>query len=155
MVARLARRAHVGRGWLIPLWGTAALAALAAVAAVGAGCGTDATGVEACRQIEDARCRRAPGCGIAIEPPYSTMGSAVDACIRFYDTACLHGLESSDPGPVVVGQCVAAIRDGGCTIVASPEKSPACAWLSPTPLPEAAPADVVEAEADGGTDSTD
>ena len=140
-----AKPASRRRGGLAPLSGL--LAVLAAHAAVGAGCGTDATGVEACRQIEEARCRRAPACGIALEPPYSTSGSSVDGCIRFYYTACLHGLESSDPGPVVVGRCVAAIDHGGCAMVTAPQTSPACAWLSPSPLPDASP-DVNEAAVD-------
>jgi hypothetical protein len=124
--------------WLGPRLGLGGLGGLGALvtvlgtwSALGVGCGTDATGVAACNQIEDARCRRATACGISLQPPYSTSGDAVDACIRFYDTACLHGLEVSDPGPVVVGQCVAAINDGGCGVVVSPQTSSACAWLVP------------------------
>ena len=127
-------------------------AVLAGGCIVGEGCGTDATGVDSCRQIEDARCRRAPACGISLQPPYSTSGSAVDACIRFYETACLHGLEVSDPGPLIVGQCVTAITDGGCSVVASPQTSPACAWLSPSPSATDA-SDAPTDALDAGTDS--
>jgi hypothetical protein len=117
----------------------------AALVLVCAACGTDATGVTSCKQIEDARCRRATACGIALQPPYSTSGSSVDECIRFYDTACLHGLETGDPGPVVVGQCVAAITDGGCGVVAAPQSSPACAWLVPAGQTNDAAATAVDA----------
>jgi hypothetical protein len=76
-------------------------------------------------------------CGISIQPPYHTSGTDVDACIRYYDDACLHGLSSgSDPGPVAVNACVAAINqapmlDGGCSVVVMPEMAKACSWLSP------------------------
>jgi hypothetical protein len=138
-------------GWLAGL-----AAVLAACGVLGTGCGTDGSGVAACRQIEEARCRRAPGCGINLEPPYSTSGDAVDACIRFYDTACLHGLEVSDPGPVVVGQCVSAIVDGGCGVVSSPQTSSACAWLQPSPAADASDAPVgVDDASDAEADSPD
>jgi hypothetical protein len=125
---------------------------------LGSGCGTDAAGVQSCREIEEARCRRlgvlGSACNISLEPPYYTSGNAVDSCIRFYDTACLHGLEVSDPGPVVVNECVSAIADGGCNIVTSPQDAPACAWLVPAALADAgAEADVgPDAEADVGSD---
>ncbi|MGH7270056.1 MAG: hypothetical protein ACREJ3_06455, partial [Polyangiaceae bacterium] len=91
-------------------------------------CGTDAVGVDSCRQIEEARCHRGPGCGITLQPPYFTAGSAVDACIRAYDDACLHGLDVSDPGPTAVNACVVAIQNGACSIVEKPESSAACVW---------------------------
>jgi hypothetical protein len=105
------------------------------------GCGTDAVGVQACRQIQAARCRQAPSCGISLEPPYHTSGTDVDACIRYYDDACLHGLASTDPGPPSVNACVDAINrapmtDGGCAIVNKPELVDACSWLVPPPMPD-------------------
>jgi len=109
----------------------------AALALAAAACGTDATGVDACRQIEEARCRQAPACGVRLEPPYRTSGDDVDACIRFYDTACLHGLEAPDPGTTAVQACVKAIQANGCAVVLSPQSDPACAWLVP-PSPAAA-----------------
>ena len=119
-----------GRWWLDAL--TVAVPLL-----VCAACGSDATGVDTCKRIEEARCRRAPGCRIQLEPPYFTSGNAVDACIRFYDTACLHGLEASDPGPVVVSACVDAISNPAtaCSVVASPQTDPKCAWLVPSSTP--------------------
>jgi hypothetical protein len=119
---------------MVPAWpGTAALSAIVLVAA---GCGTDAVGVQACRQIQEARCQQAPACGISLQPPYHGNGSDVDACIRFYNDQCLHGLASgADPGPIAVNKCVAAINQapagGGCSVVLSPQTADACAWLAP------------------------
>jgi hypothetical protein len=124
---------RVWRGWAP--W----LALLLATAAVGTtqACGTDAVGVDSCTQIEEARCRQAPACAIGLEPPYHTSGGDVEACIRFYDVACLHGLDVSDPGPTAVHACVAAIEKDGCGTVTAPETDPACAWLSSVPLADA------------------
>jgi hypothetical protein len=101
-----------------------------------AACGTDAVGIQTCRQIEEARCRQAPACGISLQPPYHASGSDVDECIRFYDVACLHGLASgNDPGPIAVNACLAAIHGASgsdCSVVVSPETAPACAWLGPS-----------------------
>ncbi len=95
-------------------------------------CGTDAVGVDSCKQIEEARCRQAPACGISLEPPYHTSGNDVSACIRAYDISCLHGLDVGDPGSVAVSACVAAIEQpGNCVTVSAPESDPACAWLAP------------------------
>ncbi len=114
-------------------------------------CGSDATGVDACKLIEEARCRRAPACGVQLEPPHFTSGDAVDACIRFYDTACLHGLETGDPGPVVVQGCVTAINQHACSVVISPETDPKCSWLIPSPTP-ASDASTAADATEGGTD---
>jgi hypothetical protein len=130
--------------------------ALAALTS-GVACGTDAIGLDACKQIEDARCHAAAACGVPLEPPYSTSGTDVDACIRFYDVACLHGLAiGSDPGPTAVRLCVAAIDDHPCpahgpNLVQSPQNDPACAWLIPpalsTAVTEASTPDAAGAEA--------
>ena len=77
----------------------AALALLVAGPAVASGCGTGAIDVDGCRQIEEARCRQLPACGIMPEMPWFTSGTTVDACVRYYDDACLHGLAVADPGP--------------------------------------------------------
>ncbi len=108
------------------------------------GCGTDATGVDQCKQIEEARCRRAAAAcpDVHLTPPYSTTGSAADECVRFYDTACLHGLENGPPKPQDVDQCVSAIEHGTCDVVQTPESTPACAWLIPPASSEADAADV-------------
>ena len=116
-------------------------------------CGTDAVGVQSCRNIETARCNQAAACNISLTtPPHS--GSDVAACVRFYDTACLHGLASgNDPGAPGVKSCIDAINAGDCVVVANPEKAPGnvCAFLIPP-----APAPVVEAgsgAADAATDA--
>jgi hypothetical protein len=101
-------------------------------------CGGGAVDVDGCKQIEEARCRQAPACGIPIEPPYFTSDGDVDACIRFYDDACLHGLAVSDPGPTALAACVSAIQGDtlakdGCSVVKSPQTDvAACGWLAPT-----------------------
>jgi hypothetical protein len=119
--------------------------------------GADGTG--ACRQIEEARCQRAPGCSISLEPPFHTSGGDVDACIRFYDVACSHGLAVGEPGAAAVNACVAAIRSGPCTVVQTPQSDLACAWLaSPTTTaaatPDAASAEDAAAGADVGVDAS-
>ncbi len=138
----------------------AALALLLPVlAGPASACGTDAVGVDACRQIESARCKAAPKCDVSLEPPHTTAGTDVDACIRFYDTACLHGLAAgSDPGAIAVNACVAAIGDHPCSpgrtnLVKTPELDPACAWLVPPPAAaDAGAADAPQADAPDGSD---
>jgi hypothetical protein len=105
-----------------------------------AGCGTDAKGVDECREIEQARCAAAQNCGV----------SDVPACQRFYRDQCLHGLTLASPGSVKVKACVATIRAAGqcaaqapnasldgcgtvkeaCAIVNNPETTADCAFLS-------------------------
>ncbi|HSY24246.1 MAG TPA: hypothetical protein VK841_19095 [Polyangiaceae bacterium] len=111
-----------------------------------AACATGADGVDACKQIEETRCKLAPACGIALQPPYSTAGTDVDACIRYYDIACLHGLEVGNPGTTAVNACVAAITD--CATVVAPQNNPACAWLSPVPIDAGEDTPVVDAGTD-------
>jgi hypothetical protein len=129
-----------------------ALAAALGAAALGA-CGNDAVGVDACKQIEDARCHQAPACGISLEPPYHTSGGDIDGCVRFYQTACLHGLAVGNPGSSAVNACVAAINGGDCNVVREPQIAAACAWLEPVaPLPVVDAA--AEAAVDGGADAS-
>jgi hypothetical protein len=110
------------------------MALLLALAA--AGCSTDAVDVDGCKQIEEARCRQAPACGLALSVPNFTSGTDVDACIRFYDDACLHGLAVSDPGPAAISACVTAIQSTStkdhCAVVQAPQTdTAACGWLVP------------------------
>jgi hypothetical protein len=119
-----------------------------ALTPVAVACGSSATGVSACKSIEEARCSRLPSCpNIQISPPlWFTSGTAAEACIRYYDTACFHGLEiGTDPGSTNVDACVSAIQHHGCAVVASPQVDPSCAWLIP-------PADV-DAGQDSGADA--
>jgi hypothetical protein len=115
----------------------ATLALLLAGAVLANGCGTSAVDVDGCRQIEEARCRQAPACGISLDELNITSGTSVEACVRFYDDACLHGLAVGDPGPADVSACVAAIEadtkaKDNCSVVKAPQTDvPACGWLTP------------------------
>jgi hypothetical protein len=114
----------------------AALALGIASAALPA-CGTEPVGVESCRRIEKVRCESAPACGIDLARPVhrgNTPESAVGACIRYYEDACLHGLAATeDPGAVKTQACVDAIIQGSCDVVKTPETHPDCAFLVPPP----------------------
>jgi hypothetical protein len=147
---------RLGSAWLM------LAAGLCAAAAIAVACGTDATGVETCREIESARCRQAfvLGCtniNLAVPPHRGSPGTDVEACQQYYDVACLHGLETNnDPGPngPDTQACLAVINDGGCAVVAHPETSPACAWLfPPTPPPVEAGASDAPTEAAAETGS--
>jgi hypothetical protein len=124
---------------------TAVALSLATLAA--ASCGTDANGIDACRSIEQARCRRAPSC-----PTLGISGSqGVEECAQFARDRCLHGLAVADPGGAVVNDCVNAIAsDTTCAIVAQPETAPACAFLLTSP-----PAADASTDAAAGSDSAD
>lgn len=100
-----------------------------------AACGSDATGIDACRQIETARCQAAPACGINLSTP-PAVSDNVDGCISFYKDACLHGLEVSDPGTPAVSACIKAIQTPSkdqCLWVQYPQTAQDCAWLTPPP----------------------
>ena len=122
--------------------------ALGLVAGVVA-CGHDPVGVDACRQIETARCENANSCGIDLTMPVHRGDSPsldVGACKRYYDDACLHGFVTSEsPDPGKVQDCVNVINDPNtsCDVVLAPEKSPACSFLIPP-----APAPAVDAATD-------
>lgn len=143
------------RPWLVVPVALAAVTPL-----VAGGCGTDAYGVGECKQIEEARCRAAAKCPeIPLGDVYHASGSDVDACIRFYDVACLHGLEVPYPGAPAVAACVQAIQglDGGsgsCAVVDQPWTTKACAWLAPSNIPEASTEASPEA-GDATSDATD
>lgn len=129
--------------------------ALGWAATVMPACGTDAVGIETCRSVEDARCKQAPHCGIDLtKPPHrNSPTNDVEACIRYYDTACLHGLEvPTDPGATAANACIAAINTGDCMTVLHPETNAACTWLNPPPPAPDAGEDGAAAEA--GMDGT-
>jgi len=132
----------------------AALLALGIAAA--AACGTDAVGVESCRKIETVRCRRAPGCpNLSLAMPVHT-GNDIDACIRFYNDACQHGLASgADHSGPDLNACVNVLSstETPCSVVEHPESAPACAWLTPpAPAPDAAVEADAPVEAEAGSD---
>ena len=128
----------------------AALFASASIAIAVAGstaCGTDAVGVEACREIEAARCKRAVECGIPLDSPKPGT-DPVAACERFYVDACLHGIQSAyDPNPAERKACLDAVGTGTCDVVKQPETSKACAFI----VPPAAPA-TTDAAADAAAE---
>lgn len=132
-----------------------ALAALGAFAlASSPGCGTDAHGIETCRQIERARCEAALPCGIVPNQ---------EKCEIYYRDHCLHGLAPGvQPDQAYVDVCVSAIEKLGtcvkslgagalledcgveaydaplaCDAVQFPERTTACSFLSTTPPPPA------------------
>src|SRR5438552_6821143 len=110
------------RACVVPSGMAAVRRLLAPVLCLGAlsftGCGTDAMATDACRKIEQARCRRAAAC-----PAINLQGSVgVEECVQFARDRCLHGLPVADPGPAAVDQCVAAIGQmATCDAVVSPE----------------------------------
>jgi hypothetical protein len=121
----------------------AGIAAVFAGLAAGA-CGTDAFGIEACRQIENARCKYAPHCpniNLGVPVHRDSPKTDIDACIRYYRDACLHGLVTPpDPGQVAINGCIDAINEGDCNVVERPELHPKCAFLippAPPPTPDA------------------
>lgn len=94
------------------------------------GCGTDAEGVDACRDIELARCQAAKLCGSVTDEA---------ACRRFYRDQCLHGLPVRDPGESEVEACVAVL-----------DRAAVCAAEGPdTPLDDCAEAVSVDVIAAG------
>ena len=79
------------------------IAALSAVAPL-PNCATEATGVDACRRIESARCEAASKCGFS--------SSDVDRCLDFYRDQCLRGIENADhvPQENETRECINAVQ---------------------------------------------
>ncbi len=126
---RGAQRAALVRGVLA----SASLGAVFAGAVFA--CGQGAVGVDACMQIEQARCSWVVACNIQLPTRRSDSdaSSPVDDCIRYYDDQCLHGLVTTvAPDKTQVQACVDAINAAtSCDIVDSPENADACAFLIP------------------------
>lgn len=154
----------------------AAGALLATVGIVsGPGCGTDAIGIDECRQIEQARCEAAAHCGIVDD---------VESCQRFYRDHCLHGLAVESPGAIVVEGCVGVIQragacarddgretpiddcsgeepvseavgdvDDACDLVLYPERSTECSFLTPSEPPPGSAGSGNEGGQDGASGS--
>lgn len=121
------------------LCATIVLTSALAGALGGSGCGTEAVGTDACRKIEQARCRKAA----ASCPELGLRGSVgLEECVQYARDRCLHGLGVADPGPPAVDACIAAIEQASCEVVAAPEAAPACAFLRPLPPPVDAGVDV-------------
>jgi hypothetical protein len=103
---------------------------------VTAGCGTDAVGTDACRRIEQARCRKAVDC-----PELGLQGATgVEECVQYARDRCLHGFAVADPGVPVIDACVSTIEQATtCDVIAAPENTPACAFLKPAAAGDAGP----------------
>jgi len=138
-------------------------------------CGTDAVGVEDCRDIELARCEAGQACGIVDD---------VAACKRFYRDHCLHGLALADePSARAVQACVKSIETAGgcaksagpdtlvpdcanltqaatglekaCDVVSAPEEIFECEFLAPKARPAPTPDAAAEAPSDTGDASAE
>ena len=88
------------------------------------GCGTDAVGIDACRKVEQFRCKSAPYCidGFSEDD--------VTSCESFYRDQCLHGLEntSRSPSDGEVDACIDALNQavncklsGAATLASCPD----------------------------------
>ncbi len=91
----------------------ALLVASSVVVLLAFACGTDAVGVDACRNIENARCEAAPVCKGDDFSFGITTETQVRNCKTLYRDQCLHGLENIDggePSDGKVTKCVKAIR---------------------------------------------
>ena len=109
----------------------AALVAACGLVALVHGCGTDAVGVDACRQIETARCQAAPACTGDDFTFAIRTEEQVRNCITLYNDHCLHGMENvegGEPDQGDVDRCVAAIeataackKNGSSYMVQCPE----------------------------------
>lgn len=119
------------------------------------GCDNGATGVAACRRIEEARCELIKGCDGSLQ-----SDDEVTACKLFYRDQCLFGVaDGQAPDDVVVEACLKALGEAracetagndlascsgapqlradslvttGCMAVAKPEDLVACAFLHPS-----------------------
>jgi hypothetical protein len=98
------------------------------------GCGTDAVGIDACRRIEQARCRKALGC-----PELGVQTArGVEECSQYARDRCLHGLAVAEPSAAIIDACVSAIEQATtCEIIAAPDTAPECAFLRPVGTPDA------------------
>jgi hypothetical protein len=86
------------------------------------GCGTDAVGIDHCRDIEQARCVAAAACGDITDVP---------ACQRFYRDHCLHGMALDEsPGKIKTEACVGAIEAAGNCVKAGASTPAECTELS-------------------------
>ncbi len=91
----------------------AVLGAACGLVALAYGCGTDAVGVDACRQIETARCQAAPACTGDDDTFGIRTEEQVQNCVALYNDQCLHGMENAEDGEPDQGdvdRCVAAIE---------------------------------------------
>jgi hypothetical protein len=101
-------------------------------------CGTDAVGVDVCRQIETARCSALLSCPVA--QGGFTKPEEVDACTLFYRDQCLHGIQSTTvPTDAQSTTCVSAVKAAAVCAKAGAATLEGCAGaaLVPTADPKA------------------
>ncbi|MBI4703295.1 MAG: hypothetical protein HY744_19435 [Deltaproteobacteria bacterium] len=142
----------------------AAAAATAALLTLLAGCDRGATGIDACRRIEQARCRAVAGC-----PQFESWADDdAEECELFYHDQCLFGVaDGLSPDEPSLDACLAAIAQavackGGtdvstcteapelapdapgsttaCELIRAPEQLAACGFLRPPASPALADA---------------
>jgi hypothetical protein len=139
------------------------LSAAAMFSLVTSSCGTNAVGVDDCRDIEQARCRASASCLDANGVP---LIDDVDACERYYRDHCLHGLAMKPGVNASVATCVQVIEAAGrcaerdpastltdcneteavtephpglklaCDVVTHPERAAECSFLTDVPVTE-------------------
>jgi hypothetical protein len=106
-------------------------------------CGTDAVGIDACRQIEQLRCELVAGC------PTSPVQDQqdIDDCKMFYRDQCLHGIaDGASPDGAMVDACLGAIRQAracwneGLTLAACQTLAEDGGVVGPTPAAGVDPA---------------
>lgn len=140
------------------------------------GCGTDAKGVDACREIEQERCRQAPACPDAFRV---RSDEDVEACVRFYRDQCVRGTATVEPGKPALDACLQTIRRAGacarseasslaecdppvssettletaCEVLIHPERTIECSFL--VPVEEPAPKPQEDAGSEDGEDAGD
>lgn len=143
-----------------------------------AGCGTDAKGIDTCREIEQERCRQAPACPDSFRVK---SDEEVESCVRFYRDQCLHGTVAAEPGKPALDACLQTLRRAGacarsgasslaeceapvssdtsletaCEVLVHPEKTAECAFLVPIEEPTPKPQVDAGPEEDAGEDDGD
>ena len=149
------------------------LSAAATFSIVTASCGTNAVGVDDCRDIEQARCRASAACLDADGVP---LIQDIPACERYYRDHCLHGFAVKPPAGADVAGCIQLIEQAGrcaqqdptselactetasrrrtgfataCDVVIHPERATECAFLL------AEPDDGSAGQGSGGQTSSD
>lgn len=145
---------NMTRAWIL----LSGASVMCAVGLLSTSCGTDASGISACRKIEQHRCNIIAGC------PGGSFNDTADvtACELFYRDQCLHGLaDGAAPGHDQVTACIAALDQArscqdasttvaecasppetaqdvslestGCHLLFRPEDLVACEFLLPAP----------------------
>jgi hypothetical protein len=130
-----------------------ALAAIP-VGAAAPGCGSDAVGVDFCRQIESARCDLAPTCASFAKAgggnglPIVQTSDDVARCKEFYRDQCLNGVENATdptntPRQDQVNACITALRATANCAAAPTLAGCAGATVAPGVSTAEAPCDVL------------